>query len=166
MLRITAIIPSEPAINPTVLQEAIFSALEETSLEIKQAFEATVASWNEQPKFIVERDGTGYQRLIYTVDQIYEWVNNGTPPHEILPIRAQALRFFTGGMAKTKPGALSSGPGMLGGNMVFAKMVNNPGITARDFDAKIQEEYDEIFPDRMQDSFNRAVTRSLMRSVQ
>lgn len=154
MLSIRAIIPNEPAIDPVKLEQAVRQAVEEISLEVKEAFEATVASWNEKPKFTVEESGTGFSRLIYTVDQVYEWVNNGTPPHEILPIRAQALHFMTGGMTKTKPGALSSGAGSMGSQSVFAKRVMNPGITARDFDVAIQEEFNERFPNRVQERIN------------
>ena len=43
------------------------------------------------------------------------WVNDGTRPHVIRPVRAQVLRFN------------------VGGRIVFAKVVNHPGTRARPF---------------------------------
>jgi len=44
-----------------------------------------------------------------------QWVINGTRPHQIRPVRAQALRFTTGG------------------RVVFARLVNHPGTQPNDF---------------------------------
>ena len=43
------------------------------------------------------------------------FVNDGTRPHQIRPVRAQALRF------------------RVGGRIVYAKVVNHPGTRARPF---------------------------------
>jgi hypothetical protein len=157
MLQIRAIIPDTINIDYPTIAAAIQSALDEESLEVKQAFEGTVASWTEKPQFIVERDGTGYQRLIYTVDQHYEWVNNGTMPHAIFPVNKLALRFAIDGRAKTMPGVLSSGSGSPGSTFVFSRRgVYNPGITARDFDVAIQTEEETRFATRMQTAIDEA----------
>lgn len=42
--------------------------------------------------------------------QVVTWLNDGTPPHEIRPVRAKVLRFQG-----------------RGGNTIFARVVNHPG---------------------------------------
>lgn len=153
MLQIRAIIPSEPAINPTELQAAIQAALDASANEIRLEFEKTVESWNEKPEFKVETAQN--VRQIYTVNEIYTYVNDGTKPHEILPVRAHALRFITGGSPKTVPGFIGSGSGAVGSETVFSRGVNHPGTVARDFDVAIQEEWTERLPERMQAVINQ-----------
>ncbi len=160
MLEIRAIIPSEPAIDAHQLAVIQSDAMTVAAEEIQADFENTVASWNEPAKFqkLVIQSGDIISSIdVYTEDEIYAMVNDGTQPHEILPVRAHALHFMTGGMTKTKPGALSSGPGSVGSNEVFTKGVMNPGITARDFDNVIKEEWDERLPDAIQAAIDRAV---------
>lgn len=154
MFTVKAIIPDSPAINPEALLQAVNLALDESAKEVKGEFETTIESWNEKPSFTIE--SAQMTRQIYTVNQIYDWVNNGTEPHEILPVRAQALRFYTGGIAKTAIGSLGSRPGAEGGNLVFAKSAMNPGITAREFDRVIWERWLDILPARIQAAIDKA----------
>jgi hypothetical protein len=148
VLEIRSIIPDSPAINATELEATIQAILDSSANEVKQEFEKTVASWAEKPEFVVE--SAQFTRQIYTVNQVYDWVNNGTVPHAIFPVNKLALRFAIDGSPKTVPGFLGSGNGSKGSTFVFSRGVYNPGVTARDFDVTIAEEWSERLPDRMQ----------------
>lgn len=66
----------------------------------------------------VQRRRTLSLRQIWTVGSDVEYaemVHDGTRPHIIRPVRAQALRF------------------RMGGRLVFAKVIHHPGTRARPF---------------------------------
>ena len=154
MLTIRAIIPENP-LNATELTNAITASLDEAAAGIKQDFEATVETWNEKPEFqIWSEEG---RRAIFTENQIYDWVNNGTAPHEILPIRAQALRFMINSSPKTSYGKLSSTSGNPGDQEVLRRRVFHPGVFPRFFDLAVQTKWWELLPKIMQAKINAAI---------
>ncbi len=155
MLQIDAILPDAPAIDPDALLRAVTEPLDLAATLVKRDFDSTVKTWNEKPAFAIESPNS-YERDIYTTDQVYAWVNNGTPAHEILPIRAHALAFMTGGQSKTQPNAIGSGAGMPGDNPVVVHRVQHPGIAARNFDEIIAADYAERFPEMVQKAINEA----------
>lgn len=63
----------------------------------------------------IEGNGRDLSAVIRSTHPASLWVINGTRPHQIRPVRAQALRFT------------------VGGRVVFAKLVNHPGTKANDF---------------------------------
>lgn len=154
MFTVKAVVPDSPAINPSLLEQAVNVALSEAAEEVLKEFKTTIETWNEKPDFIIE--SAQFTRQVYTVNQIYDWVNNGTEPHEILPVRKQALRFYTGGVvAKTAIGSLGSRPGMEGTDVVFRKRVTDNFVKAREFDRVIWERWIDILPTRIQSAIDR-----------
>src|SRR5512146_308466 len=73
--------------------------------EIKKDFQGTTKTWDHQPEFtsMVSLKG-GVSVLVGTDDEIYNWVSNGTPEHEIGPVDADYLVFQPGYTTKTVPG--------------------------------------------------------------
>lgn len=63
----------------------------------------------------IEGHGRDLSAVITSTHYATQWVINGTRPHQIRPVRAQALRFTTGG------------------RVVFARLVNHPGTQPNDF---------------------------------
>lgn len=93
----------------------------------------------------VERRRTFTLRSVWTVGsdlEYAEYVHDGTPPHVIRPKRAHTLRRSSRGVVKP---ALRF---MVGGRIVFAKVVNHPGTRAQPFldralqDVAIQRGFD------------------------
>lgn len=70
----------------------------------------------------IEGHGRELTAVITSRHHATQWVINGTRPHQIRPVRAQALRFTTGG------------------RIVFAKLVNHPGTQPNDFLGKALRE--------------------------
>lgn len=144
-----AIIPDRPLADPAALGAELARVIDEAAQQIAKEFAGTVETWNEKPAFAVETSAP-LTRNIYTRNQIYEWVNDGTPPHEILPITAHALSFMTGGASKSSVGSLGARPGAEGSEHHFSRGVHHPGVAARQFDRLIEEAWLEIFPARIQ----------------
>ena len=83
----------------TEFKKAILRAAEAYSKELLKDFEATTATWEHNVEFerIVDYEPRGPEVFVGTDDEIYGYVNNGTRPHPIFPVRAKVLRFQWGG---------------------------------------------------------------------
>ena len=156
MFEIRVLVPEIPAFDPARMAEGIQNALDTTAEQIRTDFLTTVQTWNHNPEFKIDRGV--WDRRIYTVDEIYAWVNNGTEPHTIAPVTKKALRFLTGGRAKTEPGFIGSTSGAVGSAEVVTKRVNHPGGRPRRFDEEIGNKWQEEFPAIMQQQINQVPT--------
>lgn len=110
-------------------------------------FEKTVQSWETDVAFIRRKTATRptLKYVVYTENEVYYYVNAGTPPHPIEPKFAPALRFLSDYAAKTKPGVAFSYPGGARGDVVFAKYVEHPGTEPRKFDEVIAKEMQRLY---------------------
>jgi hypothetical protein len=123
---------------------AINNALDETALAIKIDFDVTTQTWQERSKFVISKGA--YFRDIYTSDSKYKFVNDGTRPHPIRPVRAQSLRFQEGYAAKTAPRIIASRQGGPFGQVVYREEVFHPGIQGRFFDEEIAGKWEGQWP--------------------
>lgn len=151
-----AIIPKELIADPTRLAAAMKNTLKQVALASVADFKVTTQTWRHQPKFQTRIGPFG--AAVFTLDQRYQWINNGTNPYIIRPKRASRLRFTVPFRAKTIPGKIRSRKGSRGKNVVYAKVVHHPGIAARNFDEAIQTKWQKEFPVLMQLAFDSAVT--------
>lgn len=138
IFRIEALNPKN-ADRAKLFEQVIQQAYEATALEIKRDLEAITDTWEHKVKFTV-RKTTRRGRLGITVttnDRIFGYVNHGTEPHIITPVRARSLRFQSGYTAKSRPGWIGSQQGGAYGDDVFAQQVSHPGTVARKFDVAI-----------------------------
>jgi len=71
------------------------------------------------------------------------YLDKGTKPHKIVPVKAKALRFVS-----------------RSGGIVFAKSVNHPGTKAIDFSGKESEYVEVAFEDRMNRATEQVVSRA------
>jgi len=146
------------AIKPEKLKEdklrlELLNALRKAGTPMKQDFEKTTKTWKHKPKFekSISLKQPGPTVSVGTEDEIYEYVNDGTPAHKIpkVPKVKGALRFRWGGKgsykAKTKPGIIGSTPGGPRGPWVSFKQVQHPGTKARKFDEVIQKKWGPRF---------------------
>jgi hypothetical protein len=145
------IIPKGLVFNAPALARAIENALEGAAKDVKVDFQVTTQTWNTRPEFTVERKTA--ERIVSTQDEVYGYVDEGTPKHEISPKPGGMLVFGTGGSPKTRPLAIGSTRGRQGGVIVHTrKPVHHPGTKARQFSDVIKEKWDKQLPVIMQRS--------------
>lgn len=142
-------------------ESALQERARQVASEIRADFEKTTATWEHQVEFVekITFGARGIDISVSTDDEIYKFVNSGTKPHAIVPVRARALRFRGGYKAKTTPGVLGSSAGGSSGPEVTRKAVWHPGTEARNFDLEIHERWytSRRFKTEMQDAVRQGV---------
>jgi hypothetical protein len=130
--------------------------------DILADFQSTVATWKKKPKFEVVSDlnPSGPEILVGTDDEIYGYVDRGTKPHIIRPVKAKSLVFRGNYTAKTTPRIIGSKAGGSSGPLVFSQEVRHPGTKAREFSETIQKKQQPRFKRRMEKAMSRARTES------
>lgn len=115
--------------------KAMQDAVQKSANLVKRDLESTVSSWTNKPKFnvSVESSGNDYVVNATTDSDVYGFVDSGTRPHIIKPVRSKYLRFSSGYKSKGRTGVIGSNPGGSFGDPVFAKQVNHPGFAGRHF---------------------------------
>jgi len=100
-------------------------------------YRRTVNLWRHKPFFEKRRTSSSgmFRADIGTDDDIYRWVDWGTPRHPIAARNAPFLVFHRVFESKTVPGSLRNRPGYEGGHLVRIKRLprGHPGIRARKF---------------------------------
>lgn len=124
------------------------------ALQLINDFKESTRTWSFDVAFRhdVRITADGLDITVYTDDEIYGFVNNGT-----------SVRYATMSddfVPKTEPGWIGSGPGA--GRMLFVnKKVPRPGIEARHFDELIAEENSEWIQDRMERAMREAIDEAM-----
>lgn len=158
-------------IKPSTLKQdkmrlAFLNAMRKQATEIKAEFKKTTATWEHKVKFEsivgLRRTPPGPELLVWTDDEIYGYVNNGTRPHPIFPRRAKALVFQWGGKGsykpKTKPRVIGSGPSSISNPQTWRlPYVDHPGIKeGRHFDEEIEKKHRPKFKRAMEQAMSDA----------
>jgi hypothetical protein len=151
MVKVTPTVPKKTTIPKNAIN-AVFAAANVTANDIAAEYAKTYRSWKHKPTFTktVSVANTGFLIVVATTDEIYNYVDNGTRPHRILPRNFKNLRFRTGYTSKTLPGVLNSWSGGASGPVVFSKGVKHPGTKARGFSKMIARHFAQMWPGRMQ----------------
>lgn len=162
-------------IKPQRFREEVFNrelrnALRRVGYRLKKDFEGTTATWEHQPKFVVKSHLTKQLPSpsveVYTEDEIYRYVNEGTRPHDIWAgaytgkSEAKTLAFPSMFIPKTTPGSLEVDYGASGGETVFTPYVRHPGTKARKFDQQIKEKREKWFRNQMHEAMRTAARKS------
>lgn len=133
-------------------EDKVLAAMEstlkkETGKKIKKDFSTTVRGWRAKntagqkvkptfnTKFSKNRQMLSIN--IFTRDDIYRFINDGTAPRMIFPAAKASLRFKPGYTASSSPGKIKSGKSRRTGAFMNATYVRHPGIEAREFDETI-----------------------------
>lgn len=123
------------------------------SKNIEREYERTVAGWKgEKPKFQV-RARTRKTNVTLSVAllgekgrQKWNWLDEGTKPHIIRPVRARMLHFKTGYVAGSKPGRIQSQAAQqANGPDVYTNVVRHPGFPARNWHKMIARQLEKPF---------------------
>ncbi len=140
--------PKSSSLDADKHRRVVRQALDETSELVLRDFVATTATWNNKPAF--QREPTKDGVDVYTESEIYGYVDQGTRPHDIVPVRATRLRFGANSGPKTTPGNIMSGAGRAGSPTVFARRVRHPGIAPRKFSEIIAKKRNKELAKRIQ----------------
>lgn len=120
----------EANLQKTILQEAA---------AIKKSFESSVSTWTTKVEFQIREIAPGPGARIFTRNQIYFFVSEGTKPHDIYAKSGGRLFFMTPYGPKTKVGRISSASGSVGSTLGIATHVHHPGTKARNFNTLIKK---------------------------
>ena len=137
--------------------------LERDAAGIQADFEKTTATWTTPVEFTTRVLSSAGTRVayVYTDNEIYKFVDQGTRPHIIhAKHRMRPLTFQVGYKAKTSPGAIGSHGGGPFGETVRALAVLHPGTEARGFSEAIQAKWEKDIPRTMADVIHNAVINS------
>lgn len=145
-------------LNVDAFADEIKKALKAEGQDVVGEYEKTTGTWKKKPEFEVLIDTSGGEAavLVGTDNEIYNYVDQGTRPHIIRPVRARALRFKSGYKAKTTPGKIGSQSGGSFGDTVYAQQVRHPGSKAREFSQVIQKRRKKPFTRRMVKAMQKA----------
>lgn len=100
---------------------------------VNRALDAAIPTIQEMARGLTPQDTGNLAQSIEVTRQGYglrvrwtapyaKWVEHGAEPHEILPVRAKALRFMD-----------------RSGTMIFAKRVEHPGYPGWEFQTRVRE---------------------------
>ncbi len=131
------------------VKQIIEENIEDISYTILEKFEETVSQWETEVIFEVDIEKEGGS--VYTTNEVYKYVNDGTEPHAIVPNTASVLAFPTGyGGQTAKMPSLPKAPKAPTqnlGNMTFTKSVMHPGTEGKEYDKKVAEEVERYIDD-------------------
>lgn len=125
------------------IERRLTQATSNVRREIMADFRRTVDSWEHPVNFRskVSASGGNFTLYVYTADEVYKYVNDGTSPHLIVAKDAPRLWVRTGYTPKTRPGSIASGPSRYNGPVLFPRLVKHPGSKARRFNEQIADKH-------------------------
>lgn len=155
----------------------LLNALRKEGNEIKKDLSRPTRYWKLKPgwqqKVSLLRSGTGYVE-VWTTQEKYRYVNDGTPPHmmgPILPVKGKFLVIPGGRISKTRPGTLTGRRGRTLGpyrRIGKTKRFRHPGITARLFNVMVVLKMERTgrFQKRIDTAIMRGLAKTTKRRVQ
>lgn len=142
-------------VNTAQLRRAVDNALEGEAKAVKVDLDTTTQTWAKRPAFTIAREDG--KREVSTDDEIFGYVDEGTPPHIITAHGPGPLVFGVGGRAKTTPRVIGSKAGTKGSTIARARQVHHPGTAAREFTDTIKKKWDDRLPDVLQRAIDAEV---------
>lgn len=145
----TAIRPRKsPLYDLAAFEAAMQTALESTAKDVIADYQKTTKTWVHQPEFTILNSSFRVGSRVVSVDigtedEIYGYVDNGTKPHIIRPVRAKVLAFNAGSQPKTRPNRLIATAGSPGTQPVKTMIVHHPGSKPRNFSKMIAKKHQQ-----------------------
>ena len=149
------------AFREGVIRLSLLNEMRKIGTEIQEDLARPTKTWSSGVRFNKRVSLAGGEATVFveTEDDRYVMVSRGTPPHVIPKDPTVRLRFPGTFSAKTIPGTLEARSGAVG-NDVFATQIEHPGSEPRNFDLLVKEIWEERFPDRIQEAFDRSAERT------
>jgi len=156
VVKLSAIKPKGTRLTADKVRKIVKDAYDDVSTDVLRDLVETTASWEHKPTFQRRTTADGGVE-VYTDDDIFHYVDQGTKPHIIEPKQAPRLRFQSQYTAKTMPGNILSRPGGASGPFVFAKRVNHPGTEPRLITQTIMRRRGPLLKKRIDDGLRKLV---------
>lgn len=140
--------------------------LRATGQELKTDHDKVVRDWRHKPTFRAQVDSRAAIRTVKIIPQganqrIWYYVDLGTKAHPIRAKNKPFLKFQTGYSARTAPVAqFNKGTGQKFGAWRQKKVVNHPGVKARQFSKTFLKELSPPFEDRIQAAVRRGLNKA------
>jgi len=143
----TTVLTPLPMVNFTQLFQqlgdgVLMDAVNQVIELVNDDWLSTVATWKNPPQFDIAKahyEGPDIIATVSTDNEIMSYVNYGTVEHDIFPVTAKRLRFYSAFTPKTAVRVVGSTAGGSSGDPVFSAGVHHPGSEARAFDEAIVE---------------------------
>ena len=158
---------SPTLLNVQAMRLTMLNDMRKVGTKIKKDYESTVSSWSEKPVFemIISLAG-GPQVEVFTLNEIYGYVDKGTKPHLIWAgfytgkSEHKVLAFASKSTPKTTPGVIGSSAGSIGSVDKHTPYVKHPGGKPRDFSKEIQKKWQPKFRMEMEATMIRVAQAS------
>jgi len=145
--------------------KTILAELKQYEKDVLLDFQATTGTWKHKVKWqhehLILPDVVSVK--VWTTDEIYKYVDEGTKPHIISPKNKPRLAFMVGGSPKTQPGMDTAGPGSPGTKLVVLPVgmsVHHPGTKARNFTKEIRKHHSKDFYSRIDKAMRKWIRTS------
>jgi hypothetical protein len=145
-------------LDPKTMGKILSSFLDKAALSVQDDLAKPAKTWTKQPRIII-KSTSFLVREIYTENQIYQWLNDGTRKNYPIPknlVGSKMLRFQEGYKAKTRVRVLGSSGGGKFGKVVFRKRVIHPGITARHWVDEVVKKWERKLPKDLRNAIKQA----------
>jgi hypothetical protein len=156
-------------VNPHNVYSEIQKELKQYAKDVKLDFDATVATWNHKVTF--QTDVSVLPDIVsikvWTEDEIYGYVDQGTKERDIYPkdrVNGR-LAFMVGGKPKTQPGMDTAGPGAKGTKLIVLPPgvpVKKHAIKARNFTKEIRKHHQYDFYKRIDKAIRKWTREGLL----
>lgn len=133
--------------------KTVKAALDKTAKKAEKLLLQPTQTWDHKASF--ETKNKGESVTVLTDDPVYNYLEDGTRPHQING--SPALAFPNTFSAKTTVGSLNSAPGTSGGSTVYASTISHPGVTARNFTEQVIKQIEPEFVKDIQNALDDAI---------
>lgn len=141
-MKMNVILPKRLVFNAPKMARAVRNGRTAAAKGAKADFDTTTQTFATRPTFTIDHESDELT-VVSTDDEVYGFLDDGTPAHDIAPKPGGMLVFGTGGSPKTSPGVIGSKRGGRGGAMVHTrKVVHHPGTQPRKFSTVIARKWD------------------------
>lgn len=161
-IRVKVIVPKVQFKDKRWVEEIADTLKNKAAPTLKTLFRGTTFGWSHHPSFRQKliRRASSLSMEVYTEDDIYRLVNEGSPPHYIPKSGTTFMSFRPGYKAATRPGSLVSGRAYRSGKQVGAYRISrdkpHPGFEPRVFDEQVARAYEPILKRDVQAALKRA----------
>ncbi len=130
--KLEVIKPKANALNAKAIEAAVRRTMQQAADDAQKDFEATTQGW--QHTVVFEQVPVADGIIVGTEDEIWQYQDEGTRPHPIVPRNATVLRFPAGG------------------RVVYTKRVNHPGTKPRGWSKMIATKWQRELPLRINEA--------------